>query len=76
MLSDRLNHSIYNISSGRLVRYGEVVDAINVALPGANIRIPEGRNPARPPNNYLDITRLQTDTGFRPEYDAERAVHD
>ena len=76
MLAERLNHSIYNVSSGRLVQYSEVVAAINAAVPGANITIPEGRNPDRPPDNYLDITRLRADTGFRPEYDVERAVPD
>ncbi|MFI0445928.1 NAD-dependent epimerase/dehydratase family protein [Actinomadura sp. 6N118] len=76
MLADRLNHRIYNVSSGRLVRYGEVVDAINAAVPGADVTLLEGRNPDRPPDNYLDITRLREDTGFRPEYDVERAVPD
>jgi UDP-glucose 4-epimerase len=76
MFAERLNHRVYNISSGRLVRYGEVVDAINAAVPGANITLPEGRNPDRPTGNYLDTTRLQADTGFRPEYDVERAVPD
>jgi UDP-glucose 4-epimerase len=76
MLAERLNHRTYNVSSGRLVRYGEVVDAINSAVPGANVTVPEGRNPDRPPDNHLDITRLQADTGFRPEYDVERAVPD
>ena len=76
MLADRLNHRIYNVSSGRLVRYSEVVDAINAAVPGANITIPQGRNPDRPRDNYLDTTRLREDTGFRPEYDVERAVPD
>lgn len=76
MLADRLNHRIYNVSSGRLVRYSEVADAINAAVPGANITLPEGRNPDRPPDNYLDTTRLRADTGFRPAYDVERAVPD
>ena len=76
MLAERLDHRIYNVSSGRLVRYGEVVDAINAVVPGANLTLPEGRNPDRPPDNYLDITRLQADTGFRAEYDVERAVPD
>ena len=76
MVGERLNHRIYNISSGRLVPYGEVVAAINAAVPGANITLPEGRNPDRPPDNYLDTTRLRADTGFRPEYDVERAVRD
>ena len=76
MLAETLNHHTYNVSSGRLVRYSEVVAAINVAVPGADISLPEGRNPDRPPDNYLDTTRLQTETGFRPEYDVERAVPD
>jgi UDP-glucose 4-epimerase len=76
MLAERLNHRIYNVSCGRLVQYSEVVDAINAAVPGANITIPEGRNPNRPPDNYLDTTRLRQDTAFRPEYDVERAVPD
>ncbi len=76
MLAERLNHGTYNVSTGRLVRNSEVVAAINAAVPGANITLPEGRNPGRPPDSYLDTTRLQQDTGFRPEYDVERAVAD
>jgi UDP-glucose 4-epimerase len=76
MLAERLNHRIYNVSTGRLVRYSEVVAAINATVPGANISLPEGRNPDGPPDNYLDTTRLREDTGFRPEYDVERAVPD
>ena len=76
MLAERLNHRIYNVSSGRLVPYSEVVTAINAAVPGASITLPAGRNPDRPPDNYLDTTRLRADTGFRPEYDVERAVPD
>jgi UDP-glucose 4-epimerase len=76
MLADRLNHGTYNVSTGRLVRNSEVVAAINAVVPGANITLPAGRNPDRPPDNYLDVTRLRDDTGFRPEYDVERAVPD
>jgi UDP-glucose 4-epimerase len=76
MLAERLDHRIYNVSSGRLVRYSEVVDAINAAVPGANITLPQGRSPDRPPGNHLDTARLRADTGFRPEYDVERAVPD
>jgi UDP-glucose 4-epimerase len=76
MLAERLNHGIYNVSSGRLVAYREVVDAINAAVPGANITLPQGRSPERPADNYLDTTRLQADTGFRPAYDVDRAVPD
>jgi len=75
MLAERLNHGTYNVSSGRPVRYGEVVAAINAAVP-ATIALPEGRNPDRPSDNYLDTTGLRDDTGFRAEYDVERAVAD
>jgi UDP-glucose 4-epimerase len=76
MLAERLNHRTYNVSTGRLVRYGEVSAAINATVPGASIKLPEGRNPDRPPDSYLDTTRLHEDTGFRPEYDVEHAVPD
>jgi UDP-glucose 4-epimerase len=76
MLAERLNHRLYNVSTGRLVRYSEVVAAINAVVPGANITLPAGRNPDRPPDSYLDTARLRADTGFRPEYDVERAVPD
>ncbi len=76
MLAERLNHDIYNVSTGRLVRSSEVVAAINAVVPGADITLPDGRNPDGAPDNYLDIARLRTDTGFRPEYDVDRAVPD
>jgi UDP-glucose 4-epimerase len=76
MVTERLNHRVYNVSSGRLVRYGDVAAAINAAVPGADIALPEGRSPNRPPDNHLDITRLRADTGFQPEYDVDRTVRD
>jgi UDP-glucose 4-epimerase len=76
MVTDRLNHGTYNVSTGRLVRNSEVVAAINAAVPGADIALPPGRDPDRPPDNHLDIARLRADTGFQPEYDVERAVPD
>jgi nucleoside-diphosphate-sugar epimerase len=75
MIAERLRHRIYNVSSGRLVHYREVVAAINAAVPGADLRLPEGRDPDRP-HTYLDISRLRADTGFEPEYDVPRAVGD
>jgi UDP-glucose 4-epimerase len=76
MTADRLAHRVYNVSSGRLVRFGEVADAINAVVPGAAIALPAGRDPARPVDGHLDTTRLQQDTGFRPEYDVEASVAD
>ncbi|MDN3353015.1 NAD(P)-dependent oxidoreductase [Actinomadura sp. DC4] len=76
MVAEHLNHRVYNISSGRLVPYSEVVAVINATVPGAGIVLPEGRDPGRPTDNHLDIGRLRQDTGFEPEYNVERAVPD
>ena len=76
MLAERLNHSIYNVRADGWWGTAKVVAAINAAVPVADIALPQGRNPDRPPDNYLNIARLQDDTGFRPEYDVERAVPD
>ncbi|GAA2900501.1 hypothetical protein GCM10010472_68470 [Pseudonocardia halophobica] len=51
----------------------EVVAAINATIPGADLTLPPGRSR---PGGRLDITRLQPDTGFAPEYDVGRALAD
>ncbi len=76
MCAQRLRHRVYNVSSGRPARYDEAVSAINAAVAGADITLPPGRTPQRPRDEYLDIARLQADTGFRPEYDVGHAVYD
>jgi UDP-glucose 4-epimerase len=76
MVTERLHHRVYNVSSGQPARYDEVVEAINAAVPGADLRLRPGRSPERPRDEYLDITRLREDTGFAPEYDVRRAVDD
>ena len=75
MVAERLNHRVYNVSSGQLVRYREVAAAINAMVPGANVVLPEGRTPGRP-DAYMDISRLREDTGFEPAYSVERSVAD
>lgn len=73
----KLNHRVYNVSSGRATKNSEVTAAVNAAIPGAEITLPEGREPAGPPEDlYLDTTRLREDTGFEPDYEVERGVAD
>ena len=76
MLAERLNHRTYNVSTGRLVRLPRGGRRDQRRRPGRGPRLPQGRNPDRPQDSYLDTTRLRADTGFRPEYDVERAVPD
>jgi UDP-glucose 4-epimerase len=75
--AERLDHHTYNIGCGRATRNREVIAAIHRLLPTASINLPEGRDPAAMADDvWLDISRLQHDTGYEPEYPAERAVVD
>ena len=76
-LATKLNHRTYNIGSGRVTTIGDLVAAINGVAPDVPIDVPAGRDPHGPDqDSYLDITRVQQDTGYRPTYDTERAVAD
>lgn len=76
-LAPELRHHTYNIASGRATSYGELAAAVRNVIPSAQISLPAGRDPAGPPQDpYLDITRLRSDTGYEPAYDAERATAD
>jgi UDP-glucose 4-epimerase len=76
-LSPRLSHRTYNVASGKLTTYGELVAAIEKVVPDTRIDLPAGRDPNGPARDiYLDITRIRQDTGYEPAYDTERAVAD
>ncbi|MFG2297753.1 NAD-dependent epimerase/dehydratase family protein [Streptomyces sp. NPDC048603] len=72
-LADRLNHRTYNVGSGRATTNAEVGRAIRKVVPGARVGLPAGGGA---PHLVLDIGRLEEDTGYRPEYDTERAAAD
>ena len=72
-LADRLSHPTYNVASGRATTNAEVIAAIKKVVPDAQIELPTGGTGQR---SYLDITRIQQDTGYRPVYDTERAAAD
>ncbi|MFE5771758.1 NAD-dependent epimerase/dehydratase family protein [Streptomyces sp. NPDC056485] len=72
-LADRLNHRTYNIGSGRATTNAELIGAIRKVVPGAGIDLPDG---GAAHHLVLDIGRLREDTGYRAEYDTERAAAD
>lgn len=76
-LAGRLSHRTYNVGGGRATTNSELIAAIQKAVPGARLELPEGDG-AGPAGRdiYLDITRLRQDTGYQPAYDTERAVGD
>lgn len=72
-VADRLSHRTYNVASGRATTNAEVIAAIRKIVPDAEVELPAGGTGQR---SYLDITRVQQDTGYRPAYDTERAAAD
>ena len=72
-LADRLDHRTYNVASGRVTTNAEIIEAIKRVIPEARVDLPAGGDARQ---NYLDITRLQQDTGYKPEYDTECATAD
>ncbi len=73
----RLRHGTYNVASGRITTYADLVGALHGA--GADVRaeLPGARGPdAAPHDPRLDISRLREDVGFEPAYDTGRAVTD
>jgi UDP-glucose 4-epimerase len=76
-LAETLNHRTYNIASGHVTTNGELAGAIKTVVPEARIELLDGHEPGGVGREfYLDITRLQQDTGFQPAYDTQRGVAD
>lgn len=72
-----LDHRIYNVSGGRMVRYEELIAAFNKAVPDAGLSL---EIPDRPAighiNGYCDMSRLENEIGFRPAFSLDDAVSD
>ncbi len=75
--ADKLNHQVYNISSGRPTTNQAVVDAIKKVFPDFRVELPRGHAPSGPKGLwYYDTTRLCKDTGFEPKFDIEAGLAD
>ncbi|MFF8730132.1 NAD-dependent epimerase/dehydratase family protein [Streptomyces sp. NPDC015171] len=72
-LAEKLNHRTYNVGSGRVTTNAQIAEAIRKVVPGARVGLPAGGGP---PHLVLDTGRLREDTGYRAEYDTERAAAD
>ena len=72
-LAGHLSHRTYNVASGHATSNAEVIAAIRTVVPDAQLELPGGGDPHR---SWLDITRLQQDTGYQPAYDLKGAAAD
>lgn len=73
-VADKLHHQTYNVASGRPTTNHQVVDAIQQVIPEAEIELPRAPNPSPVP--YQDITWLNEDTGFEPQFTTESGIAD
>jgi UDP-glucose 4-epimerase len=75
-MAETLNHRVYNVSGGVTVTNRQLASAVRQAVPGAQVELRAGKGPGWRPHNYLDITRLTADTGYKPQYTVETAIAD
>lgn len=74
---DRLRHPTYNIAHGSVLTMNEYAAAIRRVIPGAALEVGPGLNPMDYVDPYymaLDGSRIADELGWRPQYDADRAV--
>ena len=76
MHADSLPNKTYNIGSGRATKNKELVDAIKKEIPDAKIELKPGAGPTSRPNGYGDISRIQKDVGYQPEFQVEKSIPD
>ena len=75
--ADKLNHRLYNVSSGRPTTNQDVVEAIQKVFPDFEVELPPGHMPGLPETLwYFDITRVHEDTGFEPKFSLEVGIAD
>ncbi len=77
-LKPSLQHSVFNVSSGTLVSYREIAQAIQKNLPGARFEFNPGAqdNPLRPTRGPLDLSRAKEEFDFLPKFDLSRGMQE
>ena len=73
-MADSLNHTIYNIGSGRATPNQEVAEAVSTAVPGVNFELQPGRSPSGRNDPFMDLTRIREELGYEPKYTIGPAI--
>jgi UDP-glucose 4-epimerase len=74
--ADTLNYKCYNVGTGRATRNRELVAAIQKEIPGFQVELKEGAGPNAREGAYMDISRIQQDTKYQPEFPVEKSIPD
>jgi UDP-glucose 4-epimerase len=78
-IAEKMPSRIYNIGSGIGLTLNDFAAVIRKRIPGADIQIGPGDNflgMPYPPHGIYDVSRAQSELGFKPEYDLDRAIAD
>jgi len=75
-LSGSLPRRIYNIGGGRATTWGELLSAVQAAVPGFNVQLNPGKGPGHKENPYLALDNTTADTGYKPTWSLNDAVKD
>lgn len=73
-MADSLNHTIYNIGSGRGTSNQEVAEAISSAAPGVNFELQPGKSPNWRNDPFMDLSRISEEVGYEPQYTIGPAI--
>jgi UDP-glucose 4-epimerase len=75
-LTDRLQHRVYNLGSGRAILNQELAEAVLQAIPSADVSLPSRPSRSDAMQAYMDISRIREDTGYEPRYDLTSSIAD
>ena len=73
-LAEKLEHRIYNVSWGEPVPVSRLAAAVTAVKPDAKLGISEGRGSRYKEDNHLDVSRIKTELGFKPDYTVESGM--
>lgn len=79
VVADRLNYTVYNISTGKRRPFSDYVHAVRSAVPGATIELGGGLDFMGSGKNHycvLDPSRASRDFAWHPRFDYESGVAD
>jgi UDP-glucose 4-epimerase len=75
MTAPSLNFRTYNVGDGRPTTNAQLVAATKKVIPDAKLPLLEGHDPDGTGRvNYQDLSRIEAETGYKPEYDIESGV--
>jgi nucleoside-diphosphate-sugar epimerase len=74
-LAPKPEHTIYNVGAGEVVTNGQVLAAVQKAVPGFSVDLaPRDENTEMPLGMVVDTTRLREEFGFTPRYSLDEGI--